>query len=76
MVESGKFYSTFVDPLLIKMRKKFAEQIEPGQKIIDIACGTGAQVFELAKKAKQVTGVDLFSINDKKSEPKQKQIWN
>ena len=59
MVESGGFYSTFVDPLLVKMREKVATSIEPGKKIIDIACGTGAQVFELAKHAEFVMGVDL-----------------
>lgn len=67
MVESGRFYSTLVDPLLIKMRKKVADQMEPGQKIIDIACGTGAQVFELAKNAKQVTGIDLSPSMIKKA---------
>ncbi len=67
MVESGRFYSTFVDPLLLKMRKKVADQIEPGQKIIDIACGTGAQVFVLAKNAKHVTGIDLSPSMIKKA---------
>ena len=67
MVESGVFYSTFIDPLLIKMRKKVAEQIEPGQTIIDIACGTGAQVLELAKNAKHATGVDLSPSMIKKA---------
>lgn len=59
MVESGVFYSTFVDPLLAKMREKVASSVKPGNKIIDIACGTGAQVFELAKSARFVMGVDL-----------------
>ncbi len=59
MVESGRFYGTFVDPVLVKMREKVAAEIKPGLRIIDIACGTGAQVFELAKNAEFVTGVDL-----------------
>ncbi len=59
MVESGLFYSTFIDPLLVKMREKVGTQISENENVVDIACGTGAQVFELAKKSKFVTGVDL-----------------
>ena len=59
MVESGGFYSTFVDPVLMKMRKRIADKVEPGKNIIDVACGTGAQVFELASKSEFVVGVDL-----------------
>lgn len=67
MVESGGFYSTFVDPVLVKMRKRVADNIEPGKKIIDVACGTGAQVFELASKSKSVVGVDLSESMIKKA---------
>ena len=67
MVESGLFYSTFVDPLLVKLRKKTAHHIAPGQKIIDIACGTGALVFEMAPEADFVLGVDLSPSMIKKA---------
>lgn len=59
MCESGKFYGTLIDPILAPMRKRVADEIKPNQNIIDIACGTGAQVFELAKFATKVTGIDL-----------------
>lgn len=59
MIESGLFYSTVIDPVLVSMRKKVNRQIPSGQKILDVACGTGAQVFELAPFAKEVTGIDL-----------------
>jgi len=59
MIESGNFYSTFIDPILSPMRKRVALEISPGQKVIDIACGTGAQLFEIAKTSKQVIGIDL-----------------
>ncbi len=59
MVESGIFYSTVVDPVLTPMRKRVTKKINPGQKVIDIACGTGAQLFDIAGKANQITGVDL-----------------
>jgi len=56
---SGWFYKTFIDPLLAGGRKTITEKIPENQSILDVACGTGAQVFELAKKAKKVVGVDL-----------------
>ena len=59
MVESGIFYGTLVDPLLKGLRKRVLHEIKQGEKVIDIACGTGAQCFTLASKAGQVTGVDL-----------------
>ena len=59
MVESGIFYSTVIDPILKPMRKRTIPHILPSDTIIDIACGTGAQVFEMAQKAQKVLGVDL-----------------
>jgi len=59
MVESGNFYSTFIDPILTPLRKRVAQEITTGQKVIDIACGTGAQLFEIAKTSNQATGIDL-----------------
>jgi ubiquinone/menaquinone biosynthesis C-methylase UbiE len=59
MVESGIFYSTVLDPILAPMRKRVTREIQPGEKIIDIACGTGAQVFELFEIASKIVGVDL-----------------
>ena len=59
MSESGIFYATFIDPLLKPMRKHVINEIDPNSSVIDIACGTGAQVFEIAKIAKQTVGIDL-----------------
>ncbi|WP_321368533.1 class I SAM-dependent methyltransferase [uncultured Draconibacterium sp.] len=59
MLETGFIYSTIIDPLLSNLRKRLALEIKKGDTVIDIACGTGAQLFELADKAKSVTGVDL-----------------
>jgi demethylmenaquinone methyltransferase/2-methoxy-6-polyprenyl-1,4-benzoquinol methylase len=59
MIESGIFYGTFVDPLLKGLRKRVLHKIKRGEKVIDIACGTGAQCFAVAAKAEKVTGVDL-----------------
>lgn len=59
MVESGIFYSNVIDPILKPMRKRINPHILRTDVVIDIACGTGAQVFEMAQKAKYVLGVDL-----------------
>lgn len=59
MVESGPFYSTVIDPILAPLRKRVSAEIKPNGKILDIACGTGTQLFEIAKNASFVTGVDL-----------------
>ena len=59
MVESGKFYGKVLDPILASMRKRVALEIGANKTVIDIACGTGAQIFEIAAKASKVTGVDL-----------------
>ena len=72
MVESGIFYGTVVDPLLKSLRKRVTLEIGKNQKILDIACGTGAQVFELSRFSTKVVGVDLsesmikYAIKNKK----------
>lgn len=59
MVETGWFYGNFIDPVLERMRKRIALEIQPGEKVIDVACGTGAQVFEFTEKASLAVGIDL-----------------
>jgi ubiquinone/menaquinone biosynthesis C-methylase UbiE len=59
MSESGTFYATFIDPILKSMRKHVVNEIDPNSSVVDIACGTGAQVFEIAKMAKRTVGIDL-----------------
>jgi ubiquinone/menaquinone biosynthesis C-methylase UbiE len=68
MGESGWFYSTVIDPVLEGMRKKVSRVIPKGQNILDVACGTGAQVFELAPSAKEITGIDLSESMIRKAE--------
>ena len=54
-------YSTLVDPFLRKVRvftPKFAG-MKIGDKVLDICCGTGDQVFYYTKKGIVATGVDL-----------------
>lgn len=74
MVESGRFYATVVDPVLKNMRIKAAEAVDPGLKILDVACGTGAQVFEFARKSEFVAGIDLSDSMIRKANKTKQQI--
>ena len=78
MVESGSFYGTIIDPVLAPMRKRVTSEINAGEKIIDIACGTGAQVFELCEIASKTVGIDLSEsmINHAQTTCKKRNIPN
>ncbi len=47
--------------ILWSMRKKAAEflNLSTPKKILDVACGTGSQTYELAKLGHEVIGIDL-----------------
>lgn len=55
----GFFYQVFIDPLINGLRGHVAAMILPGEKVIDIACGTGALSLVMARSAGHVTGIDL-----------------
>lgn len=55
----GKPYELLFDRALKEIRGLIVEKIEPGSTVIDIGCGTGSLVFDLATKCKSVTGVEL-----------------
>jgi demethylmenaquinone methyltransferase/2-methoxy-6-polyprenyl-1,4-benzoquinol methylase len=60
------------------MRKRVSSEILSGEKVIDIACGTGAQVFELFETASKIVGIDLSEsmINHAQSTCKKRNIPN
>ena len=78
MIESGKFYGTVIDPVLAPMRKRVSSEIHPGEKVIDIACGTGAQVLDLCGIALNTVGIDLSEsmINHAQNSVKKRNIPN
>jgi ubiquinone/menaquinone biosynthesis C-methylase UbiE len=53
-------YSTVVDPLLGDLRNAVIElaEIMPGDRVLDVCCGTGDQVFHYVRKGAVATGVD------------------
>jgi ubiquinone/menaquinone biosynthesis C-methylase UbiE len=52
-------YSLIIDPLLSGLRKAVAGEISFPDRVIDIACGPGTLAIEMARRAGQVTGIDL-----------------
>ena len=55
----GFIYRIFIDPLISGLRRRLVSMIIPGEKVIDIACGTGALSLEMSARAGHVTGIDL-----------------
>jgi ubiquinone/menaquinone biosynthesis C-methylase UbiE len=53
-------YETLIDPLLRDVRKFIPEfsNMKPGDKVIDVCCGTGAQVMEYGLYGINATGID------------------
>jgi ubiquinone/menaquinone biosynthesis C-methylase UbiE len=54
-------YETLVDPLLRDIRKYIPEfsGMRPGDKVVDVCCGTGAQVLEYGRRGVVATGIDI-----------------
>ena len=55
----GWFYARYFDPWGKEMRDIISNFIESNNTVIDVGCGTGALVFELSKKCKNVIGIEL-----------------
>jgi len=53
-------YETLVDPFLKDMRSFIAEfaDIKSGDRILDVCCGTGAQILEYAQRDPIAVGID------------------
>jgi len=57
----GLIYVLCVDPYLIGLRRKVVDYIQEDSDVIDICCGPGTLVFELAERCRSVVGIDLSS---------------
>ncbi|MDF1561125.1 MAG: class I SAM-dependent methyltransferase [Bacteroidales bacterium] len=55
----GLLYRVFIDPLINGLRRRVVSMIVPGEKVIDIACGTGALSVAMSRHAGHVTGIDF-----------------
>jgi len=52
-------YQLLIDPLISGLRRSVTAHIGPSDRIIDVACGTGALTMAMARSAAYVTGIDL-----------------
>jgi len=57
----GLIYNLCVDPYLIGLRRKVVDYIPRDSNVIDICCGPGTLVFELAERCRSVVGIDISS---------------
>ena len=56
-------YSNIIDPFLKEIREQAVEilEINQGDRILDVCCGTGDQVFYYAREGVEAVGIDLNS---------------
>jgi len=59
IINEGLQYHLLIDPFLERVHSRVAAMIEPGTRVIDIACGNGTLALKIAKHAQHVTGIDL-----------------
>jgi ubiquinone/menaquinone biosynthesis C-methylase UbiE len=54
-------YETLIDPLLrdVRISTPGFSGMKAGDKVIDVCCGTGAQVFEYGRQGIIATGIDI-----------------
>ncbi len=55
----GALYAWLLDPINSELHGWVAHQVEPGARVLDVGCGTGALAFRLARTASEVVGVEL-----------------
>jgi len=48
---------------IMNYHKFFVDNINDGDKVLDIGCGNGALTYDVAKKAKKVVGIDFSERN-------------
>lgn len=53
------FYQLFIDPILSRLYGSVLDGVTRMDRVLDIACGTGALALAVAEKAVHVTGIDL-----------------
>jgi len=56
---NGFVYQVLIDPILLRLYNTILDNIDPSQRVVDVACGTGSQAMAIARKAIHVTGIDL-----------------
>jgi len=55
----GMMYQLLIDPLISGLRRSVTEHTGPSDRVIDVACGTGALTLSMASRAAHATDIDL-----------------
>jgi len=55
----GWLYRTIIDPALVPIRDRVRKWIPAGATVVDIGCGTGAQLFALSDHIARGLGIDI-----------------
>ncbi len=58
-IYDGAFFGRVLDPFNAGLHGFVAAQVEPGARVLEVGCGTGALAFRLAPQAAEVVGVEL-----------------
>lgn len=54
----GWLYRTFIDPAMVPIRELVREWVPSGSSVVDMGCGTGAQLFALRDRIVRGLGID------------------
>lgn len=58
-IYDGAFFARMLDPFNSGLHGFVATQVEPGARVLEVGCGTGALALRLGQKASEVVGVEL-----------------
>lgn len=56
---NGFVYTLIIDPVLSGAQSDIISRLKPGQRVLDVACGTGSLSLAMAGKVSHVSGIDL-----------------
>ncbi len=56
---NGFVYTLIIDPVLSGAQSDVISMLKPGQKVLDVACGTGSLSMAMAGRVSHVSGIDL-----------------
>jgi SAM-dependent methyltransferase len=59
LINEGLQYRLLIDPFLDRVHSRAAAMIDPGARVIDVACGNGTLAVKMAERAGHVTGIDI-----------------
>jgi len=55
----GLIYQVLIDPVFSRVHRYILSNINPSDKVIDVACGTGSLSLAISESGSYVTGIDI-----------------